>query len=171
MNCRHILMILSIFAACACNSGSSPQSQNPVKTQADPSQDAASFFTDSFPLRDSAMDKQPGTLDEEKQLALFRQLLKDKKPKKAFDFSLLKEEQLLGTYRNLQSAITKYEDSSDLRYGRFFSDFFERLQQQENIMADTGQVDVRTRLEIARIKSDITTGFALKKSQQKNINE
>ncbi len=147
------------FLLTACNNASSP---------AEVSKTAANTFVDTFKddtipaYEDFPVINSP--LDEETQLKIFKMVLKDVKTKKLYDFSALGNDRLLSAYTNFQKTFNSYRDSTDERYTEFFKNLFYKMELHEQEISNPETPDIRTRLEIARIKSDINAGFADKKS-------
>jgi hypothetical protein len=111
------------------------------------------FTEDSIPSYDAL--KKNDSLDKTTQLQLFRKVLKPMKVQKLYDFSAIKQEKLLEVYRNFDNTFTNYIDSPRV-YITFFNAFYNYLETYElSIPGIDTMVDVRTRLEIARTKSQI----------------
>ncbi len=154
-----ILFVLMITSSC--NNAPAPVvEENEQKTTA-PQPD---LTEDSLPSFDSSLFVQQ-TLDEQVQLALFKKVMKETRPRKLFDMKGLDHDKLLISYRHFLDIFHPYADSADDRYTAFFDQLFEKMEDHEQKLTGTDSVDVRTKLEIARIKSEIHTEFARQKTR------
>jgi len=147
-----------VLAACHNQTAVETQSRTTEMTE------SQSYTNDTIPIFDTLALITP--LNEDVQFKLFKSVLKGTKTKKLYDFSALGNDRLLDTYRNFHQTFTHYIDSSDQRYTDFFNTFYEQLELHEQDLAETDTLEIRTKLEIARLKSDIRAGFALKKAEK-----
>jgi hypothetical protein len=149
------------FVCIACNSA-------PVQQQAPPpAPDSGHTVTSEDPMPpayDSMFPEAQEQLDEQTQMQIFKSVMKGVKVRELYDFSALENDRMFPTYQNLRKMLDRYRDSSDKRYTGFFSDFFGRLEQHEQKIARPDTPDIKTKLQIARIKSDIHAELASKKT-------
>jgi hypothetical protein len=146
-------MRLSYFIGCliflACNNQTAPTENKVVTTALDPT---PAFIEDSIPSYDAL--KATDSLDEVSQLQLFRMVLKPHKVKKLYDFSTVGPNELLDVYLHFDKILATHIDSPSV-YMSFFNTFYNRLDAYEMKIPNADTMNVRTRLEIARIKSQI----------------
>ncbi len=107
-------------------------------------------------------------LSEQQKQDIYRLVMKGAKTGKDPDVSKLEKQHLQDVYRNFLLAVERYRDSSDQQYSTYFRQLYDDIQAREDILLTTDTLNTRTRLEIARVKSDINTALATRTSHRYN---
>lgn len=126
----------------------------------------AQMTDDTLALTDTMTVTDPETLTEEQQLQIFKALMKDLKPRKLYDFSMLTPQNLSSVYANFELALLSSKDSLKDTEVEFYKDLFARLEEKKQAMEDAQAIDIKLKLQIARYESHIESFFANRISGQ-----
>jgi hypothetical protein len=151
--------LLTIVLSCN-NSPSEKQDSSP------PSSIASSEFLKEDTILEYDSLPVEKELDEEKQFEIFKAVFHKNQMHALYD---IEKDELLTTYQQFYKILNRYNDSLDQSYTEYFKDLFVELETHEQDLLKDDTLEVRTRLEIARIKSGINSAFALKNSKKFNL--
>ncbi|MEZ4804328.1 MAG: hypothetical protein R2852_02245 [Bacteroidia bacterium] len=153
------ILTLSLVIGLGCSSAPKEVEQStavPSKSYVD---ETPAFYSDTI-----AITTEVDTLSEKEKLALFKSILP--KARKMDDYSSFTSIESVATFQNIQRLMQNYQDSSVIRM-QVLQSIYKNLIQRSKEEFEVNPIDIKTKLELAGIKSEINEIIA--RSKQNNI--
>lgn len=154
------ILVPALAFGMGCNS-SPKQVESKQETKTSYVDETPAYYSDTLaitPMLDSLTQKQ--------KLEMFKQILP--KAKKMDDYSTFSSTESAQTFQNVLHLMQNYQDSSDIRKNNLQSIYKELLEKSKEEF-EANPIDIKTKLELAAIKSEINEIIARSKQNSNTI--